>query len=80
MQPIGGPHLLLAAARQRLHEVVLEPDGESATLYGVLVGGTRYVVKVQDERSRRLALADRTLRRPKASWRSRPPSPAWWSR
>ena len=46
------------------YEVVLDNDTDQRNFYGVMVGGQRYQVKVQDERSRRLALADRNLKPP----------------
>ena len=42
---------------------MLDAEIEQRNLYGVMVGGQRYLVKVQDERSRRLSLADRSLKR-----------------
>ena len=43
---------------------MLDPDAEGRNLYDLMVSGVRYSVKVQDERSRRLSLADRSLRAP----------------
>jgi pyruvate carboxylase subunit B len=40
-----------------------------------MVAGLRYVVKVQDERSRRLALADRSLRPPEGELPIKAPIP-----
>ena len=62
MRPVGGPRLHSLLLDKASYEIVLDPAGEERNLYGVMVGGERYVVKVQDERSRRLALADRALR------------------
>jgi biotin carboxyl carrier protein len=42
------------------HEIVIE-DGSDRDVYSVIVSGRRYLVKVQDERSRRLAQADRAV-------------------
>lgn len=44
------------------YEVLLGPASDKRGLYDVMVSGMRYQVKVQDERSRRLALVDRSLR------------------
>ncbi len=62
MRPVGGPHLHSLLLDSASYEIVLDPAVEERNLYGVMVGGERYVIKVQDERSRRLALADRHLR------------------
>jgi pyruvate carboxylase subunit B len=43
------------------HEILLETAAERSDLYPVIVSGRRYVVRVQDERSRRLAQADRRI-------------------
>ena len=40
-----------------------------------MVSGLRYLVKVQDERSRRMALADRTLRAPEGELAIKAPIP-----
>ncbi len=53
--------LLLGGAS---YEVLLDPASDKRNLYDVMVSGLRYQVKVQDERSRRLALVDRNLRAP----------------
>ena len=64
MRLVGGTNLYSLIMDNASHEVVLDPDAEGHTTYGVMTGGLRYVVKVQDERSRRLALVDRSLRPP----------------
>ena len=62
MQAVGGRQLYSLLLDNVSHEVLLDPDAEQRNVYRVMVGGRRYIVKVQDERSRRLALADRTVR------------------
>jgi biotin carboxyl carrier protein len=43
------------------HEIFIEDAGESNDPTSVIVSGRRYVVKVEDERSRRLSQADRKI-------------------
>jgi biotin carboxyl carrier protein len=57
------------------YELAVDPDGEQHSSYGVMVSGLRYEVRVQDERSRRLALADRSLRAPEGELAIRAPIP-----
>lgn len=57
------------------YEVVLDNDTDQRNFYGVMVGGQRYQVKVQDERSRRLALADRNLKPPEGELALKAPIP-----
>lgn len=64
MRPVGGGQLYSLLLGQVSHEVVVDLEGEQRYVYGVMVSGLRYEVRVQDERSRRLALADRSLRAP----------------
>lgn len=64
MRLVGGANLYSLLMDNVSHEVVLDPDSDKQGVYGVMTGGLRYVVKVQDERSRRLALVDRALRPP----------------
>ena len=64
MRLVGGTNLYSLIVENTSHEVVLDPDSEAHTTYSVMTGGVRYLVKVQDERSRRLALVDRSLRPP----------------
>ena len=64
MRLVGGTNLYSLLIDTVSHEVVLDPDVEKPGAYGVMTGGLRFVVKVQDERSRRLALVDRSLRPP----------------
>jgi biotin carboxyl carrier protein len=64
MKLVGGTNLYSLIVDNTSHEVVLDPDDNAHTTYGVMTGGLRYIVKVQDERSRRLALVDRSLRPP----------------
>jgi biotin carboxyl carrier protein len=75
MRRVGRLDLYSLLLDNRSHEVLVEPDYEQRNLYGVLVAGTRYQVKVQDERSRRLALADRTLRAPAGELAVKAPIP-----
>ncbi len=56
-------------------DVIYDPDAEGRGLYDLLVSGMRYPVKVQDERSRRLALADRSLRAPTGELHIKAPIP-----
>lgn len=64
MRLVGGQHLYSLLLDNASYEIVLDSEGEQRNLSGVMVAGLRYVVKVQDERSRRLALVDRSLRAP----------------
>jgi len=59
---VEGRHLYSLLLNSASYEVVLDSEIEGRNLYDVMVGGLRYIVKVQDERSRRLALVDRSLR------------------
>jgi biotin carboxyl carrier protein len=43
------------------HEILIEDSEERSDLCPVIVSGRRYVVRVQDERSRRLSQADRRI-------------------
>ena len=61
---VEGRHLYSLLLGNASYEVVLDPEVEGRNLYDVLAGGLRYQVKVQDERSRRLSLVDRSLRPP----------------
>ena len=51
MKAIGGRHLYSLLLENASHEVVLDPDTDQRNVYGVMVSGLRYLVKVQDERS-----------------------------
>jgi biotin carboxyl carrier protein len=64
MQRIGDLDLYSLLVDQVSHEVYVETDNDQRNAYDVLLAGTRYLVKVQDERSRRMALADRSLKPP----------------
>ncbi len=64
IKPIGGRQLYSLLLENVSHEVVLDSESDQRNLYNILVGGQRYQVKVQDERSRRLSLADRNLKAP----------------
>ena len=75
MRLVGGQHLYSLLVDNTSYEVVLDPDQEPRNTYGVMVSGLRYLVKVQDERSRRLALADRSLRAPEGELAIKAPIP-----
>jgi biotin carboxyl carrier protein len=64
MRLVGGNHLYSLLVDNASYEVVLIADDDQHGAYDVMVGGLRYAVRVQDERSRRLASVDRTLRPP----------------
>ncbi len=64
MQRIGQLDLYSLLVDNVSYEVYVEPDDEQRNSYGVLVAGSLYRVSVQDERSRRMALADRSLKPP----------------
>jgi biotin carboxyl carrier protein len=75
MRTIGGRQLYSLLLENVSHEVVLDPDSDQRNVYGVMVGGVRYLVRVQDERSRRLALADRNLKAPEGELMVKAPIP-----
>jgi biotin carboxyl carrier protein len=75
MRPVGGGQLYSLLLDHVSYEVVVDSDGESRNLYGIMVSGLRYEVRVQDERSRRLALADRSLRAPEGELAIKAPIP-----
>jgi biotin carboxyl carrier protein len=75
MRPVGGGQLYSLLLGHVSHEVVVDPEGEQHNVYGVMVSGLRYEVQVQDERSRRLALADRSLRAPEGELAIKAPIP-----
>jgi biotin carboxyl carrier protein len=75
MRHVGTPDLYSLLLDHSSHEVLVQPPGEQRNVYDVLVEGTRYVVKVQDERSRRLALADRRLKAPASELAVKAPIP-----
>ena len=64
MQRIGRIDLYSLLVDNASYEVAVEPSGDQRNVSNVLVAGTRYAVRVQDERTRRLALADRSLKPP----------------
>ncbi len=64
MRLVGGTNLYSLLVDNASYEVVLDPESESHTTYRVMTRGLQYLVRVQDERSRRLALVDRNLRPP----------------
>ena len=75
MKAVAGRQLYSLLVDNVSHEVVLDPDTEGRNVYGVMVEGQRYIVKVQDERSRRLALADRNLKPPEGELAIKAPIP-----
>ncbi len=72
---VEGRHLYSLLLNNASYEIVLDPDAEARNSYDVMVGGLRYEVKVQDERSRRLSLADRRLRAPEGELAIKAPIP-----
>jgi biotin carboxyl carrier protein len=75
IKPIGGRQLYSLLLDNASYEVVLDSDTEQRNLYNILVRGQRYQVKVQDERSRRLSLADRNLKVPEGELAIKAPIP-----
>jgi biotin carboxyl carrier protein len=75
MREVGRLGLYSLLLDNQSHEVVIEPDPRQRSVYHVLVEGTRYTVKVQDERSRRLSLADRSLKAPQGEVLLKAPIP-----
>jgi biotin carboxyl carrier protein len=62
MKLVGGQNLYSLLLNGASYEVVLDRESDRRNPYEVMVSGLRYQVKVQDERSQRLALVDRSLR------------------
>jgi biotin carboxyl carrier protein len=75
MRPVGGGQLYSLLLDHVSYEIALDPEGEQHSAYGVMVAGLRYEVRVQDERSRRLALADRSLQPPEGELAIKAPIP-----
>jgi biotin carboxyl carrier protein len=75
IKAIGGRQLYSLLLNNVSYEVVLDPATDQRSVYDILVGGRRYLVKVQDERDRRLALADRNLKAPEGELVVRAPIP-----
>jgi biotin carboxyl carrier protein len=75
MQRIGRLDLFSLLIDNVSHEVAVEGDSDQRNTYNVLVEGTRYDVKVLDERTRRLSLADRSLKPPPGELSIRAPIP-----
>ena len=75
MERIGRLDLYSLLMDNISHEVYVEVEGEPRNSYSVLVEGARYNVKVQDERTRRMALADRSLKPPAGELMIRAPIP-----
>ncbi|MGQ9490692.1 MAG: acetyl-CoA carboxylase biotin carboxyl carrier protein subunit [Anaerolineae bacterium] len=75
MKLVGGHHLYSLLLDNVSYEVVLDTENEKRNFYTVMVSGLQYTVKVQDERSRRLALVDRSLRPPEGELLIKAPIP-----
>ena len=75
VQAVAGAQLYSLLLDNASYEVLVDEDTEQRNVYGVMVAGLRYLVKVQDERSRRLALADRRLRAPEGELAIKAPIP-----
>lgn len=75
MQLVGSQQMYSLLIEHASHEVVLDAETEQRNMYSVMVGGLRFLVKVQDERSRRLALVDRSLRAPDGELHIKAPIP-----
>lgn len=75
MKLVGGRHLYSLLLDSASYEIVLDTEAEKRNLYTVMVSGLQYDVKVQDERSRRLALVDRSLRPPEGELLIKAPIP-----
>ena len=75
MQRIGRLNLFSLLVQSVSYEVSVEADGEQRNAFNTLLAGTRYVVKVQDERTRRLSLADRSIKPPAGELVIRAPIP-----
>lgn len=75
MKLVGGQRLYSLLLDNTSYEVLLEPENDKRNQYNVMVSGLRYQVKVQDERSRRLALVDRSLRAPEGELLIKAPIP-----
>ncbi len=75
MKQVGIQGLYSLLLNGASYEVLLDQVGDKRSLYDVMVSGLRYQVKVQDERSRRLALVDRSLRAPEGELLIKAPIP-----
>ena len=75
MTLVGGPRFYSLILDNVSYEIVLDSDPDLRNLYAVMVSGLRYAAKVQDERSRRLALVDRSLRAPEGELIIKAPIP-----
>lgn len=68
MKLVGGQYLYSLLLNSASYEVVIDHESNRGNhavgrnQYDVMVSGARYQVRIQDERSQRLALADRSLR------------------
>ena len=72
---VEGRHIYSLLLDNASYELVLDPEIAGRNQYDVLAGGLRYLVKVQDERSRRLSLVDRSLRAPEGELVIKAPIP-----
>ena len=75
MRLVAGRGLHSLLLENRSYEVLLQPETEKRNFYGVMVSGLLHRVRVQDERSRRLALVDRNLRAPEGELAVKAPIP-----
>lgn len=75
MKQVGIQGLYSLLLNGASYEVLLDQVGDKRSLYDVMVSGLRYQIKVQDERSRRLALVDRSLRAPEGELLIKAPIP-----
>jgi biotin carboxyl carrier protein len=75
MQLVGGRRLYSLLLDNTSYEVVLDTESDRRNIYTVMVSGMRYDIKVQDERTRRLALVDRSLRPPEGELLVKAPIP-----
>lgn len=75
MRPLGSSQQYSLLLDDVSYEILLDTETDQRNLYGVTVAGVMYLIKVQDERSRRLALADRGLRAPEGELAIKAPIP-----
>jgi biotin carboxyl carrier protein len=74
MRSAGG-HLHSLLLDNASHEILVEDTDERGDHYSIIVAGRRYLVRVQDERSRRLSQADRSVRVPDGELSIKAPIP-----
>ncbi len=75
MKLVGRRHLHSLLLDNASYEIMLDTEEERRNLYTVMVSGLQFDVKVQDERARRLALVDRSLRPPEGELLIKAPIP-----